>query len=511
MDGVVQPNISDTVMPVLHCPWLELSILIPLLGGIWVGREKDPDVARRQSTLISGLTLLCTLLSVLDYVGLNVSAAHDSLDLTEKIFGQPIFMIDRVTSPLLPLTALIYLLTAVATLRTKIRRFSFAWTLISESIVLATFSCQVPWLLVALLVVGVIPPYLEIVRRGGSTRMFTLYMLLFVTLLILGWSFVDPGRMQQEQALWAALPLLGAVLIRAGIFPVHSWVPDLFEQATFGTAMLFIAPITAAYATIRLIVPICPEWVMQSMGLISLGTAIYAAGMALVQIDARRFFAYLFLSHSALVFVGLESATLLGLTGALCMWLSVSISLCGFGLTLRALEARRGRLKLDTFQGVYEHTPALAVCFLLTGLASVGFPATFGFMGAELLVDGAVEAFPQLGIAVVVAAAINGIAVVQAYFRLFTGTRYNSTVALTIGKRERFAVLTLAAIIIGLGVWPQPIVKSRYEAAEQVLKSRLPIAMPVRASTEAEQLLAQETPKKLEAATQVPMPERISD
>lgn len=499
------------VLPVLHCPWLELSILIPLVGGLWVARLKDPDVARRQSAFISGLTLLCTLVSVLDYVGLNVASAHDSLDLSEKILGQTIFMIDRVSSPLLPLTALIYLLTAVATLRTKIRRFSFAWTLISESIVLATFSCQVAWLLVALLVAGIVPPYLEILRRGGSARMFTIYMLLFVMLLILGWSFAVPGRMQEEQALWAALPLLGAVLIRAGIFPVHSWVPDLFERATFGTALLYVAPITAAYATIRLIIPICPEWVMQSLGAVSLGTAIYAAGMALVQVDARRFFAYLFLSHSALVFVGLESTTQLGLTGALCMWLSVSISLCGFGLTLRALEARRGRLKLDTFQGVYEHTPALAVCFLLTGLASVGFPATFGFMGAELLVDAAVEAFPQLGIAVVLAAAINGIAVVQAYFRLFTGTRYNSTVDLTIGRRERFAVLTLAAIIIGLGIFPQPIVRSRYEAAEQVLKSRLPIAMPRSASSGAEELLAHEAPAQSESESHTVQSEPVND
>jgi NADH-quinone oxidoreductase subunit M len=233
--------------------------------------------------------------------------------------------------------------------------------------------------------------------------------------------------------------------------------------------------------------------------------------MGLVQKDARRFFAYLFLSHSALVFVGLESATLLGLTGALCMWLSVSVALCGFGLTLRALEARRGRLMLDTFQGVYEHTPALAVCFLLTGLASVGFPATFGFMGAELLVDGAVEAFPQLGIAVVLAAAINGIAVVQCYFRLFTGTRYNSTVALTIGTRERFAVLTLAAIILGLGIWPQPIVKSRYEAAVQILKSRFPIAMPSSVSGDAERILVQEAPQKSKAKTSVEVPVRIDD
>lgn len=498
-------------MPVLHLPWLELSILLPLVGAIWVARQKNPDLARRCSAWVSGLTLLFTLGAVLDFTSLHVFLAHDSLDLTAQIVGHPVFLIDGVSAPLLPLTALVYLLTAVATLRTKIRRFSFAWTLVSEAIVLATFSCQVPWLLVGLLVAGVVPPYLEIRRRGGSTRVYSIHMALFILLLIIGWTFVDPTRMQSEQALWAALPLLGAVLIRAGIFPLHCWVADLFEQATFGTAMLFITPITAAYATVRLILPICPEWVLQSMGLVSLGTAVYAAGMALVQKDTRRFFAYLFLSHSALVFVGLESATLLGLTGALCMWLSVSLSLCGFGLTLRALEARRGRMEISTFQGVYEHTPALAVCFLLTGLASVGFPATFGFMGAELLVDGAVQAFPQLGITVVIAAAINGIAVVQAYFRLFTGTRYASSVSLGIGTRERIAVLALAAIILGLGIWPQPIVESRYQAAEQILQRRLPVAMPAPQHGTSDPLLAQETTHASGSHGDQPLVEQAAD
>src|SRR6185436_1418625 len=110
-------------------------------------------------------------------------------------------------------------------------------------------------------------------------------------------------------------------------------------------------------------------------------TAVYAAGMGLVQREARRFFCYLFLSHSALVLVGLEIATPIGLTGALCVWLSVGLAQGGFGLALRSLESRTGRLSLVGFHGLYEHVPRLATLFLLTGLASVGFPGTFGFVG----------------------------------------------------------------------------------------------------------------------------------
>ena len=155
----------------------------------------------------------------------------------------------------------------------------------------------------------------------------------------------------------------------------------------------------------------------------SLITAVYAAGMALIQAEARRFFCYLFLSHSALVLVGLEVVTPLGLTAPL----RLAVNQPGverFRSDAARTWMRRGRLSLAEFHGLFGYTPYLAMCFLLTGLASFGFPGTFGFVGTELLVDGAVEAYPYIGIAVVAAAAMNGIAVMQTYFRLFTGTRH---------------------------------------------------------------------------------------
>jgi NADH-quinone oxidoreductase subunit M len=127
---------------------------------------------------------------------------------------------------------------------------------------------------------------------------------------------------------------------------------------------------------------------------------------------------------------------------------------------------------LVNYHGLYGHSPTLAVCFLLTGLACVGFPATIGFISTELLVDSAVEVSPLVGMAVLAAAALNGIAVVRAYLLLFTGARHVSTVSLEMGLRERLAVLTLAALILGGGLFPQLGVTSRHLAVERVLDLR---------------------------------------
>ena len=459
-------------MSELHFPWLEISVLLPFLGALLVARLKTSEEEYRWSLLFQGLTLFCAVCAWQDFEYLHVVQADDRWHFLQRVFGRPILVVDQLSAPLLPLAALQFLLTTFATLRTKVKRFSFVSALISEALVMATFSCKEPWVIIALLALAVIPPYLELRARGRPTGVYVLHMSLFIVLMILGWTFVVAEGTRQVHSLWAIVPLLGAVFIRSGIVPVHCWMTDLFEHVTFGTALLFVTPITGAYLAVRLVLPIAPEWVLHSIGVISLITAVYAAGMALVQREARRFFCYLFLSHSALVLVGLELVTPIGLTGALCVWFSVGLSLVGFGLTLRALEARRGRLFLRDFQGLYDHTPTLAVCFGLTGLASVGFPGTVGFVGMELLVDGAVESYPFIGAAVVVAAALNGIAIVQVYFRIFTGTRHMSSVSLGIGRREQIAVLSMAALILIGGVLPQPGVLTRYRAAEELLRQR---------------------------------------
>lgn len=456
----------------LHLPWLELAILVPLLGAVWMGQVRDAERAQRLGLFLYGVTLACAIGAWQDFVSLHTFEAHDRWEVLSRLLGDDFFVIDELSAPLLPLAALLYLMTALSTLRTKMRRFSFAGALVSEAILLATLSCREPWGLIGLLAVGTLPPWLELRKRGRSTRIFVLHMGLFIGLLAIGWAIVESEGETAVHSAWGFGLVAAAVLIRNGIAPVHCWMTDLFENATFGTALLFVTPMAGGYAAMRLVLPIAPDWALRSIALLSLATAVYASGMALVQREARRFFCYLFLSHSSLVLIGLEIATPVGLTGALSLWLSVSLALAGFGLTLRSLESRTGRLSLADYHGLYEHMPSMAVFFLLTGLASIGFPGTIGFVGTELLVEGAVAIYPQIGYVVVITAALNGIAVLHAYFRLFTGTRHTASVSLGIRPTERIAVLVLSGLIVGGGLYPQPGIASRHHAAMRLVEER---------------------------------------
>jgi NADH-quinone oxidoreductase subunit M len=444
-------------LPLADIPWLALAVLVPLAGALWLRRLRDPDTIRRHSLLFAAITLLATLGAALAPRPAPGAAGH-WLEL------------DDFSAPLLPLAALIYFLTQLATLRTKMQRFSFAATLVRESILLATLACRQPWGIVLLLTLGTIPPWLELRSRGRPTRVFVLHMALFVGLLVAGQALVSAGGTGWRSL--AATLLVAAVLLRSGVLPLHLWIADLFEHASFGTALLTVTPMVGAYAAVRLVLPLAPQGLLQAVSVLSLATALYAAGMALVQQEARRFFGFLALSHASLVLVGLETINPVGLTGALCLWVSAGLSLTGFGLTLRSVESRTGKLLLDQFHGLYEHTPMLAILFLLTGLGSIGFPGTLGFIGTELLVEGAVRASPARGVAIVLAAALNSLALLHVYFRVFTGKRHPTAIDLRIRPPEQVAALILALLLLGGGLVPQPGVENRYRVAAQLHQQR---------------------------------------
>jgi len=456
----------------LHLPWLELAIITPVIGVLFAILVKEAQTTQWIAVIASGLSLILTVAAWEDFNLLKVFEVHDRGDWLSPWLGTNAVVLDEFNAPLLALTALMFFLTPLATLRTKLKRFPFKANLVSESLTLATLCCRNPWSIIVLMALQTIPIFWELRARGKSIRVFGIHMILFVGLLVSGWAMIDAEGPHNSHSILAIGLLTAAILVRSGCVPVHCWMTDLFEKASLGSSLLFVSPMIGAYAAVRLLLPVAPDWSLRVVGLVSLFTAVYAAGMALVQTEARRFFCYLLLSNASLVLIGLEIVTPIGLTGALCMWISVGLSLTGFGLTLRAIESRVGRLSLQDFHGLYEQMPQLASFFLLTGLASVGFPGTVGFVGVELIVEGAIEVYPYVGMLVVVAAALNGISILRVYFRLFTGTNHTSTFSLVARWPEKIAILILSCLVIAGGLVPQPGVHSRHHAAEEIMTRR---------------------------------------
>jgi NADH-quinone oxidoreductase subunit M len=289
------------------------------------------------------------------------------------------------------------------------------------------------------------------------------------------------GTIAETAGLWL---IVIAALIRKGIIPFHAWVPEVFDRGRLGPAILFTAPQLGAYITVVLIVPRASPGMLRTIAMLALATAVYGAALALTQRSARRACGYLFVSQSALVMAGLDCTSATALAGGLLVWLSAGIAFAGLARCVLVLEARRGRLDLTTYHGGYERMPVLASSFLAMGLACTGFPGTLGFVGQELLVTGAIDQFPVMGFAIVIASALTGLAVVRMYFSLFCGRSAPPTraaAALALKRREAWTFGAVVVTLIGFGIAPRLLVDSRFSAAEDVLRLRTsPSAVVVR-------------------------------
>jgi NADH-quinone oxidoreductase subunit M len=392
--------------------------------------------------------------------------------------GEAVVRVDTLSAALLPFAAGLWLLTVAVTPRSALDRRGLRRTAIATLITLASFLTESA---IALLLLSAVSVWTFLSALADPAHQYqrgvvAAYLGFSTLLLAAGVALLVSPASQHTAFETAAMWLIVfAALIRKGIVPFHAWVPEVFDHGRLGPAILFNAPQVGAYITVVLVVPRASPEMLRTIALLALGTAVYGAALALVQTSARRACGYLFMSQSALVMAGLDCTSASALAGGLLVWLSSGLAFAGLARCVLVLEARRGRLDLTTYHGGYERMPVLAISFLAMGLACTGFPGTLGFIGQELLVDGAVDVFPVMGFAVVIASALTGLAVLRMYFSLFCGrpdVLAHPSIRLGLTPREAWTFVALVIALVGLGLAPRALADSRVRAGEEILRRR---------------------------------------
>ncbi|NTV14132.1 MAG: oxidoreductase [Desulfobulbaceae bacterium] len=207
-------------------------------------------------------------------------------------------------------------------------------------------------------------------------------------------------------ALFFTLALIGFGT-KAGLFPMHSWLPEAHAAAPSHVSALMSGVMikTAVYAFLRIItfLPQLPPW----CGLLvaALGGAGALAGIALAsqQNDLKRSLAYSTVENIGLTFLGLglwlycrgkgleEAGTLL-LAGALLhVWnhaLFKSLLFFGAGSLLQATGTR----EISRMGGLLRRLPVTGILLLLGGGAIAALPPLNGLVSEWLLYRGLLQA-----------------------------------------------------------------------------------------------------------------------
>jgi len=193
-------------------------------------------------------------------------------------------------------------------------------------------------------------------------------------------------------AIFVVVPILLGFFIKMAVFGLHIWLPYAHGEApTPISALLSPAMIgLAAYATVRLIVPISGAFRSLHWGLLlwALVTMVYGGLMVLAQNDIKRLLAYSSISQMGYLLIGIASNTTLGISGAMLHYISHGLGKAALFLSAGAIIHQSGIRDIRSLGGLAGKMPISTVAFIIGCMNIAGVPPTIGFMSKMLVFMG---------------------------------------------------------------------------------------------------------------------------
>jgi NADH:ubiquinone oxidoreductase subunit 2 (subunit N) len=253
----------------------------------------------------------------------------------------------------------------------------------------------------------------------------------------------------------AFLLVIAAVVVRKGLFPLHSWVVTSFEHGPLIPAVLLFNGHLGALLTARTEAVKLPGFAHSALDWLSIAallTDLISSFRGFAEKTPRRLLAFVCISQASFILAGLATCNRQGITGALLHWFVVAVASTLLASILRILEVR----VLDVANpsghlGLAIRAPRLATFFLIGALALIGLPGTLGYNAEDLLFHGALQSHPWLGICLLAATAFNAINLLRLHSTLFLGVLPKHVLHIADAlPRERWpAVACVVALVAG--------------------------------------------------------------
>lgn len=304
------------------------------------------------------------------------------------------------------------------------------------------------------------------------------------------------------------LGAVGLVLVLAGVgykigmVPFHHWVPDTYQGAsTPFVAFLSVAPKAAGMSLLAVLftfglgaqraiwMPPVALFALLSMGVGNL--------LALPQTDLRRVLGYSGIAQMGYVLLALIAADAFGLGMTVFFLAGYVVTNLGAFLIVHATARAGGGFGFEGLGGLAKRSPGLAASFLCFLLSLAGIPFVVGFW-AKLYVFLAAW---RAGLVGLVAAGI-ALAVVGLfyYLRMLRAAYMTDAGELAVpkpGPALRLAIALCVAGVVGIGLWPGPLVDDAMRAGHDLLDG---VAVATEAKASPAPLLAAKAPVASPAA-----------
>lgn len=184
---------------------------------------------------------------------------------------------------------------------------------------------------------------------------------------------------------------------KAGMFPMHGWLPTAHPVAPSPASAVLSAIIVKAgvLATIRVVYNIVGAdflrgtWVQTAWMSLTLLTVFMGSMLAFREPVVKKRFAYSTVSQVSYVLFGLSLLQEQAFTGSLLHVCFHAIIKCGLFLSAGVFLVICNRRRVDELYGIGRKMPVMLWCYTCFALALVGIPPTSGFVSKWYLAVGA--------------------------------------------------------------------------------------------------------------------------
>jgi NADH-quinone oxidoreductase subunit M len=141
-------------------------------------------------------------------------------------------------------------------------------------------------------------------------------------------------------------------------------------------------------------------------------------------------------------------------------------------LLVAMIYDRRHTRMIDEFGGLWKQMPVFSAVLLVVTFSSIGLPGLNGFIGEFLILLGAFAAAPGWTAVAATGVILGAIYMLWMYRRVILGPLTNPENAklLDLSARERIILAPILALIVFMGVYPQPFLQRMQPAVEFTLK-----------------------------------------
>ena len=480
---------------------LSILIWLPILGGILIlstGGDRNAQLARK---IALGFSVGTFLLSLSIYADFDITTASmqfvERYQWIESLHIQYFLGVDGISMPLIILTTLLTIIVVIAGWEVITKRVAqyMASFLIMEGLMIGVFSSMDAILFYLFWEAMLIPMFLIIGVWGGSNRVyaaikFFLYtlvgsLLMLVAIIYLYFtsdhtfniaSFHATPLTYTTQVL-IFLAFFAAFAVKVPMFPVHTWLPDAHVEAPTGGSVI-LAAITlkmGAYGFLRFSIPITPDasselaiWVIG----LSLIAVVYIALVALVQRDMKKLIAYSSISHMGFVTLGFFIFDTQGMEGAIVQMISHGFISGALFLCVGVLYDQMHSREIDSYGGVANTMPVFSVFLVFFAMSNAGLPGTSGFVGEFLVILGSFRVngwyAAVAGLTLVLGAAYTLWMIKRVVYGEITNEKVRALV--DVNGREKLVLGVLAVCVLGLGIYPMPLLEVMHSTVENLLQ-----------------------------------------